>query len=139
MSHKISRAMLNKLGLQRISCNSVDRGSWGAMISSGFYTQRQTGASLVELFVVAPALLFLGLGTVQIGLLYHAKTTLNYATFEAARVGSVSHAQVEPMMGELAYRLALFMAERGQNKVQEVRWHELWLIRLTPHLAISRY
>lgn len=66
----------------------------------------ETGASLVEFIVVAPVLLMLGLGTVQIGLLYHAKSILNYATFEAARKGAVSHADLEPMEQELSYRLA---------------------------------
>lgn len=66
----------------------------------------QAGASMVEFVLVAPVLLVLGLGTLQMGLIYHARTTLNYATFEAARVGAVNHAQIDPMMGELAYRMA---------------------------------
>lgn len=69
-------------------------------------TTRQQGASMTEFLVVAPVLLFLGLGTVQAGLLYHGKTTLNYATFEAARAGAVNNARVEPMRSELGFRLA---------------------------------
>jgi len=76
----------------------------------------QGGASLVELVVAAPFLLMMGLGTIQMGLMYHAKTTLNYATFEAARVGSVNHAQVEPMQAELAYRLAPVHGGRGSEE-----------------------
>jgi len=67
---------------------------------------RNQGASLVEFIIAAPFLFLLGLGTVQTGLIYHAKTTLNYATFEAARTGAVNHAQISPMEQELAYRLA---------------------------------
>jgi len=61
---------------------------------------------MVEFVIATPFLFLMGLGTVQTGLIYHAKTTLNYATFEAARTGAVNHAQVSPMEEELAYRLA---------------------------------
>ena len=67
---------------------------------------RQRGASLVEFAVALPALLLLGLGTLQGALAYHAKTTLNYATFEAARKGAVTHAQSGPMREELGIRMA---------------------------------
>jgi len=67
---------------------------------------RDRGATLVEFIIAAPLVFLLGLGTLQTGLIYHAKTTLNYATFEAARTGAVNHAQISPMEEELAYRLA---------------------------------
>ena len=54
----------------------------------------QRGASLVELTVVLPTLLTTVLGIWQSALVFHAKSHLNYATFEAARAGSVSHATV---------------------------------------------
>ena len=66
----------------------------------------QKGASLTEMVVVSPALLFFGLSTVQAGLVYHGKTTVNYATFEAARSGAVNHGQVSVMRKELGLRLA---------------------------------
>jgi Flp pilus assembly protein TadG len=52
----------------------------------------QRGASLVEFVVIVPTLLFLLLNLIQYGLLYHAKSQLNYAAFEAARAGTVSNA-----------------------------------------------
>ena len=52
----------------------------------------QRGATLVEFVIVTPLLLFMLLGLIQYGLLYHAKSQLNYATFEAARAGTVSNA-----------------------------------------------
>jgi|APLak6261695196_1056220.scaffolds.fasta_scaffold00036_12 outer membrane protein OmpA-like peptidoglycan-associated protein len=57
------------------------------------YQQRlfQSGASLVEFLVVAPTLLFTMLGLMQTGMVFHAKSNLNYAAFEAARAGSVGH------------------------------------------------
>jgi hypothetical protein len=55
---------------------------------------RQRGASLGEFIVVVPTVLMLGLATMQAGMVFHAKSSLNYATFEAARAGSVNHAQL---------------------------------------------
>ena len=66
----------------------------------------QQGASLTEMIVVSPVLLLFGLSTVQAGLIYHGKTTINYATFEAARSGAVNHGQVSVMRKELGIRLA---------------------------------
>jgi hypothetical protein len=52
---------------------------------------RQRGATLVEFVVVAPTLLFILMTLIQYGLLYHTKSQVNYATFEAARAGTVSN------------------------------------------------
>lgn len=54
---------------------------------------KQNGASLVEFVVVAPTLLMMILGVIQSGMVFHAKSNINYATFEAARAGSVGHGQ----------------------------------------------
>jgi hypothetical protein len=67
---------------------------------------RQLGAAMAELLVSLPALLLLGLGGLQTALIYDAKTTINYATFEAARVGAVEHAQSSAIRDELGIRLA---------------------------------
>lgn len=53
---------------------------------------RAGGATLVEFVVVVPTLLFMLMSLVQYGLLYHTKGQLNYAAFEAARAGTVQHA-----------------------------------------------
>ncbi len=53
---------------------------------------RQRGAGLAEFVVVAPTLLAMALAMLQYGLVFHAKSNLNYASFEAARAGSVDHA-----------------------------------------------
>ena len=75
----------------------------------------QLGASMAEFLVVAPALLFLGLGTLQAGLIYHANTILQYATFEAARTGATHHALPDPMRHELAVRLAPLVGGDGSD------------------------
>lgn len=73
----------------------------------------QSGATMVEFIIATPAVLFLGLGSVQAGLIYHGKTTLNYATFEAARAGAVDHAQLDGMKKELGFRLAPLVGGDG--------------------------
>ena len=70
------------------------------------YVRHQQGASLVEFSIIGFTLVIIGLFTLQIGLLYHAKTTLNYAVFEAARTGAVNNASISAMRSELGYRLA---------------------------------
>lgn len=50
--------------------------------------------------------MLVGMATVQAGLIYHGKTTLNYATFEAARAGAVNNAQLSVIREELGIRLA---------------------------------
>ncbi|MFK8078020.1 MAG: TadE/TadG family type IV pilus assembly protein [Granulosicoccus sp.] len=66
----------------------------------------QRGASLAEFLVAAPLVLLIGMATLQAGLIYHGKTTLNYAVFEAARTGATHNAQVAVMRDELGQRLA---------------------------------
>ncbi len=70
------------------------------------FIKRQLGTSMVEFLIVIPMLLFTGTGIMQFGLVYHAKSILNYATFEAARAGAVNNGQIEVMRKELGYRLA---------------------------------
>lgn len=52
----------------------------------------QAGQSMVELLVILPVMLLLILATIQFALVYHAKITLNYAAYEAARAGSLNGA-----------------------------------------------
>ncbi len=66
----------------------------------------QSGATLAEFAIIAPVVMFIGMTTVQAGLIYHGKTTLNYATFEAARTGATNNAQLAMMRKELGLRLA---------------------------------
>lgn len=56
--------------------------------------RKNKGATLVEFVVVAPTLLFTILGAMQTGMVFYAKSNLNYAAYEAARAGSVGHADV---------------------------------------------
>lgn len=88
------------------------------MIRSVFKSNKhhQSGASLTEFILAAPIVLLVGMTTVQAGLIYHGKTTLNYATFEAARVGAVNHAQLSLMRQELGLRLAPLQGGDGSHQ-----------------------
>ncbi len=61
-----------------------------------------TGTALVETLVALPLLLLVTLGAVQWGLIFHAKSNLEYAALMAARAGSVSHADAEAIRKGLA-------------------------------------
>lgn len=52
---------------------------------------------MVEFLIIIPALILLIFGAVQAALIYSAKNGLNYATFQAARMGSMNHAQYADM------------------------------------------
>lgn len=84
----------------------MSRGGYGSI-------SRIKGASMVEFVIAAPVILLLGLGTIQIALIYQGKSTVNYATFEAARAGAVDHAKLETMRDELGLRLAPLLGGDG--------------------------
>jgi len=56
---------------------------------------RERGATLAEAVVVLPLFLFTVLAILQAALVFHAKSSLNRATQEAARAGTVHHASVD--------------------------------------------
>ncbi len=55
-------------------------------------SRHQCGQAMVETLVILFVTLLLLLGIIQFGLIYNAKTTLNYAIFQAARAGSLNYA-----------------------------------------------
>ncbi len=84
---------------------------------------KQRGQSMVEFVVIFPALVLLTLGVIQLALIYNAKTTLNYATFHAARAGAVNHAD-KTMIDLAFYRglAPLFTSIDGDlSNVQELQ------------------
>lgn len=86
-------------------------------LNSSSHSER--GASMVEFILVAPVLIFIGMGIVQMGLAYHARNVLDYATFEAARAGAVHQADISEIRKELAYRMgAIFRGDGSYNAVR---------------------
>lgn len=62
----------------------------------------QTGQSIVEFIIVIPMFFALLFGIFEFTFIYKAKTTLNTATFEAARAGSLNHGKSSVMVDALA-------------------------------------
>lgn len=85
------------------------------MIRSAF---RQRGASLVESAVVMPTVLMLVLAIWQAATAFHAKSALNYATFEAARAGSVANASISSV--QAAFQKAMLPYYGGGRTLTEL-------------------
>jgi len=75
----------------------------------------QRGASLVEFVIVFPFAVLFMLGLIQAGFIYMAKTTLNHATFMAARVGAVHNASRSAMAEALARGLSPFYQDGSHS------------------------
>ena len=75
---------------------------------------------MVETLVVVFLTLLVLLGIIQFGLIYNAKTNLNYATFEAARAGALNYADRSAIEYGLARGLApLYTSIDVANSSQE--------------------
>lgn len=68
--------------------------------------KRTSGQALVEHLVLWPALLLLSMAAIQLGFLFRGKSTLEAATFMAAREGSINNAFKTPMKKMLAQAMA---------------------------------
>ncbi len=75
-------------------------------ISAYIVHGKNRGQAMIEFLVVIPVLILLIFGAIQIGLIYSAKTTLNYATFQAARLAAVNNASYSSMRRGLIRGLA---------------------------------
>jgi hypothetical protein len=86
------------------------------------HRRAQRGASMVEFLIIAPILLLMGLGLVQFGMVFHAKSALNFALQEAARVGAVNNGDVAAIRDGLIAGLVPFMGGgRSQQDLLETR------------------
>lgn len=78
-------------------------------------TRRQRGATLVEFVIVFPVAVLFMLGMIQAGFIYMAKTTLNHATFMAARIGATHNASRSAMSEALARGLSPFYQDGSRS------------------------
>ena len=70
------------------------------------FSKSQNGHAMTEFVIVIPVLILLIFGTIQIGLIYSAKVTLNYATFQAARLAATNNATYSSLRRGLIRGLA---------------------------------
>lgn len=61
---------------------------------------------MIETLLVFPVMLLMGLGVVHLGLIYQAKSNLEYAALMGARLGAVNHIDIDAMRTEIANRMA---------------------------------
>lgn len=79
----------------------------------GAVRTRRSGQALVEFLIIYPTLLLLVLGGFQFALIYQAKSTLNYATFMAARQGALKNGKMTSIKDGLAGGMTpLFATEK---------------------------
>lgn len=78
---------------------------------------RSRGISMVESLIALPLLFIVGLGAVQFALVMHARQALNFALIEAARAGSVGHAEVGAIRSGLSRGLVPWLY--GANDLGE--------------------
>ena len=71
----------------------------------------QHGHAMTEFVIVIPVLILLIFGTLQIGLIYSAKVTLNYATFQSALLGATNNATYSALRRGLIRGLAPLYTE----------------------------
>lgn len=86
--------------------------------------RREKGQSATEFIIVAPVIIMLIFGSFQFALLYRAKITLNYATFQAARAGALNNANRIMMENSLARHLAPLYTRSTTigNNEGEIMW-----------------
>lgn len=91
---------------------------------------RERGFAAVESLLAVPVLLFVGLGAVQWALVHQARLALNLALHEAARAGSVLHAQPDAIRDGLARGLMPWL-----HGATDAAGHAQGLVRSRAHVA----
>jgi hypothetical protein len=84
----------------------------------GILPRKNAGVAMVEFVIIAPTLLFMLLGMIQAGLVFHAKSNVNYAAFEAARAGTTGNARLPVIRTAFANAMAGYYG--GGRNVGEV-------------------
>jgi TadE-like protein len=62
--------------------------------------------AMVEFIIIVPVMLMLVLGIIQFALIYKAKLTLNYSTFQTVRAGSLNNASLSEMQQAFSSNMA---------------------------------
>ena len=81
--------------------------------------QRMHGQAMVEFLIIIPVLIILIFAAIQIGFIYSAKNGLNYATFQAARLGALNSAQYSDMRRGLLRGMYPMFSQFPENERME--------------------
>lgn len=93
--------------------------------------RRLRGVSMIEFVIISPILLLIGLGIVQVGMVFHAKSALNFALQESARLGAVSNGSINKIQEGFVRGLVPFMG--GSNNRAD--FERVLVTRVTPEFA----
>ncbi len=75
----------------------------------GISKRRSAGVSMIEFALIAPILMMVGLGLVQVGMVFHGKNALHFALQEAARSGADGNASPTNIQEGLLRGMVPFM------------------------------
>ena len=82
----------------------------------------KSGQSMTEFVIITPVMLLVVMGALQFAFIYNAKTTVNYATFQAARSGAVNHGKKVNIERAFARNMsALYTNDDNINSLQTAR------------------
>lgn len=95
---------------------------------------KQRGQAIVEYIILFPVMVMLVLGAVQFALIYQAKSTLDYATFMAARQGALKNAKKLYIKDGLAEGMTPLFAN-GSDMVGMLRGRAVAMIEAFNPLA----
>ena len=87
--------------------------------------RRFFGGSTAEMLVCTVGFLIFSLGAIQVALNYKTKALVNSATFQAARIGAVSHGEKEPMKIELARQLTMMYGSTAAADIAKSYIHAI--------------
>ncbi len=96
---------------------------------------RCQGATLVEFVIAGPLVLFILLVLMQYALLFHARSQLNYATFEGARAGTVANARPDAI--RTAFERAMTGYHGGGTTTAELAASHARALAETPFARIE--
>lgn len=100
----------------------------------------QRAQAMVEFLIIIPVLVLLIFGAVQAAFIYSAKSGLNYAAFQAARIGAMNNAQYEDMRrGLLRSMYPMFSQYQDEKRRMEHTAEEIdnfvLITRISPDSA----
>jgi Flp pilus assembly protein TadG len=93
------------------------------------YRQRQSGATLVEMAIIAPVLLLILLSLIELSLMFFATLTMQYAVREGARYAITGQSNLDPSTSS-QQRYAAVIASIQNNSLG-------MYARLTPVISVN--
>jgi len=88
------------------------------LLTRGKLPDAMRGQAFVESIIVLPLFAFLMFGVLELAYLFHTKTTLNAATFDAARSGALHNAKKSAMNDAMAHTMAALYLRQSPSETK---------------------